>query len=265
MIEKIENHTIAPEHLATDFLLIIADAESALSKSKNTSQDIENRSFFSSVFSSTRKDVLKITDSQHSFNDLLLKLFNKMFEINVLSFMFLTKVVEEIDKQATSGIVDANGKITHLGKEGKELAKISKQMFERIMIGSRDTKEKIEKNENNIKNLMLSLKKKDKIDIQQTADIEEVKVRLVEKDQLDKKQSYELDKLETRLKEKDSVDNTQTQEIGNIIDNVNNLITEFVNFKNKFNFTFKIIKYALWALFIFNIGLGVFIVFKMNQ
>lgn len=142
----------------------IESLEKEIVKSKQLASQIENRGFFKKTFSSSSKDLVAIQKSQNSINDKMVGLTQETIKLNMLSYAGLVCLMDEMRKGIEGGFTDANGNITKLGKNGRELAETATNIISGILDSSKDTQIRIEKNAGEIARINQELDEKKTLD-----------------------------------------------------------------------------------------------------
>lgn len=146
-----------PDSVASDLINTIELIDEKIKESKDQIENIEGRGIFKNAFSSNREDLLNISKSQNSVNDMMLCLTQEIIKLNVMSYSFLTSVICELDNRTSKGWIDSDGKIHHLSKTGQDFASKARNIFLAIAEGSKNTQSRINGNEKNISEIRSQL------------------------------------------------------------------------------------------------------------
>lgn len=133
--------SLTPNQVAEGIFLRIRDLEKAVKQSESQVAEIENRGMFKSMFSSTKTDLINISKSQNKINDVMLEVVNEAIALNVTSYSFLAAVIEQLEQRVAHGMHDANGRIIKLSDVGRGFANSAASIFNKILEGSRETRE----------------------------------------------------------------------------------------------------------------------------
>lgn len=202
-----------PDMVAGDLLGTIKDIEKAINSSGRAVKEVEGRGFLKSIFSSTSKDLIKISSSQNNINDLMLSLIQEIITLNLMSYSYLASVFNEFQKKVKGGWVDAEGRFQELSECGQTFANTATDIFSKIIEGSRSTQEKIELNSVNIQDLRRFLEDKNALDEKQSRDISGLKSELSEKSLVVESQNKRIEGLEISLEEKKKLIVDQSKKI----------------------------------------------------
>lgn len=133
--------SLTPKQVAEGIFLRISELEKAVAQSENQVANIEKRGAIKSLFSSTKTDLINISKSQNKINDAMLEVVNEAIALNVTSYSFLAAVIEQLEQRVTHGMHDSNGRIIKLSDVGRGFANSAASIFNKILEGSRETKE----------------------------------------------------------------------------------------------------------------------------
>lgn len=213
----VETTNYTPKKVASDLIGTIKDIEESIESSASSIKEIQGRGFFKTMFSSSSKDLVNISQSQNKINELMLGVIQEIITLNVMSYSYLAGVLVEFEKMSKDGWQDNEGRLQTLSDNGRNFANTASEIFKKIMEGSKATQQKIQLNGERIEQLRLYLSQKDELDEQQSEDIFALKEALREKGELDSLQSQHLSQLTQSLGEKKLLDDQQSKEIAKII------------------------------------------------
>ncbi|MGX5914824.1 hypothetical protein ACR0ST_08855 [Aliidiomarina sp. Khilg15.8] len=213
-LRKSEQYT--PKQVADDLMGTIKDIEKAINSSGKSIEEVEGRGFLNNIFSSSRDDLVNISRSQNSINELMLSLVQEIITLNVMSYSYLAAVLAEFHKSIKDGWMDSEGRFQELSESGESFANTASTIFEKIIEGSRSTQEKIELNSSRIVDLQQFLKKKEMVDEKQSQDIANLKSALRDKSSLVEKQSEQIRNLSDRLEHKRLLIDEQSKQMREI-------------------------------------------------
>lgn len=196
-----QKETPTPASVANDLFIKVKEIENAIHASQSHVKEVEDRGILKTIFSSTSTDLVHISKSQNRINDLMLQMINEIITLNVMSFSFLAGVMEEFEKRVAEGMRDANGHIVKLSSVGKSFADSAASIFNKIIEGSRSTRETIALNTEQIEQIRLALSAKAELDEEQSIKIASLEQAIEEKDVLDDRQSMEIEALKSSLQQ----------------------------------------------------------------
>ncbi|MFJ1337565.1 hypothetical protein ACIKP7_05410 [Pseudomonas caricapapayae] len=191
-----------PVHVATDFLGVIKDIERCIEDSNAQVATIQNRGLFKSAFSSSRKDLLGISQSQNKINEMMLGLIQEVITLNTMSYSFLAAVISEVEQRGREGWRDNEGNIQQLSETGRQFADRANDIFVKILDGSKSTQNKIEVNQKNLLELRESLDLKAVMVQKNTAEISVIKASLSDKAVQMQENLQAINSIQSLLKEK---------------------------------------------------------------
>lgn len=196
-----QKEKLTPSSVANDLFIKVKQIENAISTSQSHVQQVESRGVLKTLFSSTSTDLVHISKSQNRINDLMLQMINEIITLNVMSFSFLASVMEEFEKRVAEGMRDANGHIIKLSHVGKNFADSAASIFNKIIEGSRSTRETIALNTEQIEQIRVALSAKAEIDEQQSIKIASLEHAIEVKEELDDRQSLDIEALKSLLQQ----------------------------------------------------------------
>jgi hypothetical protein len=218
---------VTPASVASDLFMKVKDIEDAIREAEHRVAEVEGRNIVTRIFSSATTDLVNISKSQHRINDLMLAMINEIITLNVMSYGFLADVLDQFSKQVAEGMRESSGQIIKLSSVGKSFADSAASIFNKIIEGSRATRDTIELSAANIESLRAALKEMAMLDERQSRDIASLQHSIEEKDILDDKQSLAIadlqsvvegvpgrvGRLEIDIQEKSGIDSLQSQQI----------------------------------------------------
>lgn len=202
----VKSDALKARSMAQQFFKEIETLEGEIKQSNALSHEIENRGFWKRLGSSTSKDLAAIGRIQNSINKRMVDLIQETIRLNMLSYAGLVVLMDEMRNGIEHGFRDANGNITRLGEEGRDLAEAATDIISGILDTSRDTQDRIEHNAESIQHLVQRLEETARADAERDAALTELVLRADAKDTLDGWQNEALSLLETQLRENEAQD-----------------------------------------------------------
>jgi uncharacterized protein (DUF3084 family) len=200
--------------IASNLFHGIGELENEINRSKNLASEIGNRNSWNPKnWFSGKKDLTAVAATQNSINKRLFDLIQEIIRVNMLSHASLIALMFEMKKGVENGFVDANGHITRLGVEGKNLAETATQVISGILDASRDTQERISHNSEDIRKINRELGVKARVDSSQDEAIASLMKHAEAKDVLDLQQGEAIANLEKIAEAKDELDSQQDEAI----------------------------------------------------
>lgn len=208
-----QEESLKARFMAQRFFKEIEALEEEIKQSKNLSRAIEERGIWQRLTSSTAKDVSEIAKIQGNINKRMVDLIQETIRLNMLSYAGLVVLMNEMRAGIDGGFKDANGNITRLGEEGRDLAETATSIISGILDSSQDTQDRIESNAQGIQDLFKRLDAEAELATVRNnaldATIATLAQRSKENDTLDEWQNEALSCLRAELHEKQKLDTSR--------------------------------------------------------
>lgn len=204
---------LTPEQVADGIFTRISDLEKAITKSNGDRDEIENRGLIKSLFSSTRADLIKISKSQNTINEVMLEVVNEAITLNVTSYSFLAAVIEQLEQRVTHGMHDSNGRIIKISDVGRGFADSATSIFNKILEGSRETRESLAQNAKRIKQVDHGLQRTDAQVQKQTMQLSALQAEMDIRQAKDEEHTQQMLQLQHQLIHHTSVEKRHTSEL----------------------------------------------------
>lgn len=208
-----QEESLKARFMAQRFFKEIESLEEEIKQSKNLSRAIEERGIWQRLTSSTAKDLSEIAKIQGNINKRMVDLIQETIRLNMLSYAGLVVLMKEMRAGIDGGFKDANGNITRLGKEGRDLAETATSIISGILDSSQDTQDRIDSNAQGIQDLVNRLDAEAQLATVRSnaldATIAALSQRSQENDTLDQWQNEALSSLRAELHEKQELDTSR--------------------------------------------------------
>lgn len=205
-----QEESLKARFMAQRFFKEIESLEEEIKQSKDLSRAIEERGIWQRLTSSTAKDLSEIAKIQGNINKRMVDLIQETIRLNMLSYAGLVMLMKEMRAGIDGGFKDANGNITRLGKEGRDLAETATSIISGILDSSQDTQDRIDSNAQGIQDLVNRLDAEAQLATVRSkaldATIAALSQRSQENDTLDQWQNEALSSLRVQLHEKQELD-----------------------------------------------------------
>lgn len=200
----------------------IGELEKEIQQSKDLASEIGNRNGLNPKnWFSGKKDLVAVAKTQNSISNRLFGLIQEIIRVNMMSHASLIALMVEMKKGMENGFVDANGNITRLGIDGRNLAETATQVISGILDASKDTQERISQNSEGIEQLHKELEANAKVELSRDQAIAGLERKAVEKDEVDSKQDAAIADLEERAKANDLLVSQQSEAIAKLVRHAN--------------------------------------------
>lgn len=208
-----QEESLKARFMAQRFFKEIESLEEEIKQSKNLSRAIEERGVWQRLTSSTAKDLSQIAKIQGNINKRMVDLIQETIRLNMLSYAGLVVLMKEMRAGIDGGFKDANGNITRLGEEGRDLAETATSIISGILDSSQDTQDRIESNAQGIQDLFKRLDAEAELATVRNNALDATMAALAqrskENDTLDEWQNEALSSLRAELHEKQELDTSR--------------------------------------------------------